>query len=849
MGIQSIALAALVLILSSCGGGDDSGTGETTVDSVAPIISALTTTVAATTASIQFDSNEAGTAYYIVQQGGSVPTVEQVKNATGNGGTIADSGSLTIRVGSNTGNLVNLTAETTYMLYVMGEDSAGNQSTVGSIEITTALIDTTPPILSALSATVTGTTATLKFSSDETGTAYFLAQIGGSEPTAEQVKTGSGNGGTVSSTGSSAVSVGVNTVNLTGLEAITAHTLYLMVEDAVGNQSTVSSIGITTALIVEQHWITGQGPFGGLINSMVIDSQGRLFVATGDSGCNGYSCGRNGIFRSTDAGVTWSAANEGLTNVHVNSLAINSVDEIFSGTYFGGVFKSIDGGNNWNRVSTGLPSSAIVDAIAIDSTDTVFAGLRSGEIFRSNDGGANWEESFSGGGGSIISIFADSNDTIFMGTLSGAYESRDSGITWTRISEFGYAIVSSFMQTQSGELLSGTTHGVFRSTNGGLSWSLSAAGLPELFPRGITIIQASNGELVAGTQEYGFYRSVDGGINWVVTGIDSPRLKIVELQRSPSDELFAATDGGVLHSIDNGAIWSYRNEGLANSIVKATIVSTDGLVYAGSGAGVARSTDLGLTWSSVSQGLPRASGVSALIELPSGDLLAGTESTEVYKSIDNGASWQPLGNLPAATGSVTAIGWNSQGTLFLTTSYGINATGAYRSTDGGGTWIAINNGIQDKDLKSLAVDAHDTLFAAGKGIYRSLDGGDSWQLVYNSDTKIVWDFALTSDAVLAATTGGVVQTTDGGASWSAVSGASRSWIQSMAISDTGDAYLGYFNLQPTSPSVGQYRYESGVLIPVDDLYADDVRLTPLSLAIGPDGRVYAGLSGGGVAVR
>ncbi len=248
MAFKSIALAASVLILFGCGdGGGDGDTGETTVDSVAPIISALTTTFAATTASIQLDSNEAGTAYYIAQQGGSAPTAEQVKDKTGNGGTIADSGSFTVSVGSNTGNLTNLTAETTYTIFVVVEDSAGNQSTVGSVEITTtSSIDTTAPILSSISATPSVTSAVLQFSSDEAGIVYFLAQIGGSEPTAAQVKSGGGNGGTVASTGSSAVSVGVNTVILTGLVASTSYTLYFMVEDVAGNPSIVGSTPITT---------------------------------------------------------------------------------------------------------------------------------------------------------------------------------------------------------------------------------------------------------------------------------------------------------------------------------------------------------------------------------------------------------------------------------------------------------------------------------------------------------------------------------------------------------------------------------------------------------------------------
>ena len=618
-------------------------------------------------------------------------------------------------------------------------------------------------------------------------------------------------------------------------------------DDGKGGSASLT-VAVTVTDVFEPppgSWVIGQGPYGGMINSLAIDSQGRLFAATGSSGCNGYSCGRNGIFRSTDGGATWSAANEGLTNLHVNSFAINSEDVIYAGTYFGGVFTSTDNGSTWAATNRGLPISSIVDVIAVDSSDTVYAGTRAGEIFRSFDNGENWEE-LSSSLGSISSIFIDSNDTIFAGSFSSAWRSTTGGDSWTQMLQFRGTWVASLMETQSGELLAGTTHGVLRSTDGGFNWDLSSLGFP-VFPNVSSVIQASNGDLIASTRDHGFYLSLDGGVNWMVTGINSPRLRIFELQRSPANLLYAASDGGVLRSDDDGTSWAYSNENLANAIVKAVLVATDGSIFAGSGSGVARSNDLGLSWTNTSQGLPRSYGISALFELPDMDFLAGSEVSEVYRSLDLGNSWQLLGTLPGASNPVTAFARDSQGTLFATTGSGSSGSGVFRSIDGGATWTAINTGVQNTNLQSIVVGVNDTLIAAGRGVYRSVDSGANWQLVFTGN-HTVWGLAVTAGAVFAASSQGVFHSTDGGINWSAVPGAPQVWVQSIAVNNTGDVYLGFFRQQPTSPSIGQYVYDSGVFAPVDDVF-DTVRLTPLSLALGPAGRVYAGLSGGGVAVR
>jgi hypothetical protein len=92
-----------------------------------------------------------------------------------------------------------------------------------------------------------------------------------------------------------------------------------------------------------------------------------------------------GVFRSTDYGNTWAAANTGLTNLRVYALAINSSipATLYAGTDAGGVFKSSDSGTTWAAANTGVPKLKVY-ALALDPTGatTLYAGLEYGSVWQ-----------------------------------------------------------------------------------------------------------------------------------------------------------------------------------------------------------------------------------------------------------------------------------------------------------------------------------------------------------------------------------------------------------------------------------------------------------------------------------
>lgn len=109
-----------------------------------------------------------------------------------------------------------------------------------------------------------------------------------------------------------------------------------------GLVSVVSLVWIGQAIAGANQW-TPVGPYrhGGLVTALAIDPQAPRTVYAGTN---------SGLFRSTDAGGTWAAVNDGFTSSIIFDVAIDPVttSTVYAVvSYPGGVFKSTDSGRGW----------------------------------------------------------------------------------------------------------------------------------------------------------------------------------------------------------------------------------------------------------------------------------------------------------------------------------------------------------------------------------------------------------------------------------------------------------------------------------------------------------------------
>lgn len=165
----------------------------------------------------------------------------------------------------------------------------------------------------------------------------------------------------------------------------------------------------------------------------------------------------SGVLVTGNGGLSWSANNDGIaneqsevctvepsdacfhTNLEVNTLGIDATNPsiIYTSLSARGVFKSSDAGTSWTTVSNGL-ANTFVTAIAVDPTagDRVYVGTQAG-VFRTLDAGSVWKPAVTGLGEiEITALVIDPNtpDTLYVGTAdAGIFKSTNRGDAWTAI--------------------------------------------------------------------------------------------------------------------------------------------------------------------------------------------------------------------------------------------------------------------------------------------------------------------------------------------------------------------------------------------------------------------------------
>lgn len=147
----------------------------------------------------------------------------------------------------------------------------------------------------------------------------------------------------------------------------------------------------------------------------------------------------DGVYRSTDAGLTWERPPETFTNVQVTSLAFLSdgVDgPMLAGSATAGLYRSLDGGASWTFVDSGMPRGegqvirALAASPAFETDRTAFAAAESG-VWVSRDGGASWTKT--SGPASPRTLAVSPSFGTDRTVLADGYLSTDGGATWARM--------------------------------------------------------------------------------------------------------------------------------------------------------------------------------------------------------------------------------------------------------------------------------------------------------------------------------------------------------------------------------------------------------------------------------
>ncbi len=316
-----------------------------------------------------------------------------------------------------------------------------------------------------------------------------------------------------------------------------------------------------------------------------------------------------GVWKTTNAGVTWSPIFDTEPVASIGAIAISPSNPkiIYVGTgetdirsdlgSGNGVYKSTDGGQTWKNI--GLHDTRQIARIVVNpaNPDVVYVGALGYAygpndergVYKSTDGGATWSrvlfKDANTGVADLAMAFA--NPDILFATLwnthrppwstyapidgpgSGLYRSLDAGATWTELKGHGLpdgnwgragVTVSPDGKRVYALIDAGNKSGLYRSDDGGNTWTLANAdkrltsrawyfNWPTIDPNNPDVVYIPNVAL---------YRTEDGGksISIVRGAPGGDDYHALWVDPKNSDRMILLTDQGATISVDYGKTWS-----------------------------------------------------------------------------------------------------------------------------------------------------------------------------------------------------------------------------------------------------------------------------------------------------
>jgi photosystem II stability/assembly factor-like uncharacterized protein len=524
---------------------------------------------------------------------------------------------------------------------------------------------------------------------------------------------------------------------MTWAEISSFYTLSLAIDPANSNRIFAGTFGPTGANNVCRSvdggasWTCSalESWFGSGVSAIVVDPGNGDVVYAATAG--DFDNPGRGIFKSTDAGATWTNISTTSFYAEVSCLVMNPSDPdvLLAGTTFGGfapqgILKSVDAGATWTQSSTGLPDYIGVYDMAIDplQPDIVYVATSDG-FYRSVNEGADWTRMSSAPGFvNTVDLCASMPNVMCLATGGGVFVSNDTGATFTQLGAPPSDMMSIVVDQGNGNVLYATGRGTFKSLNRGASWSdLSFVSLGTVIrqdPNNRQVLYLGNFYFGPTTPNSWIQKTSNGGSTWPVVLRDVAVNDIV-VARSNSAVVyaggFAKRDvGGVFKSADAGAHWTTMAGIPTNSI--AVHPGNAAVVYLGGDTGLFKSIDGGATWLPIQNGLDQPSSGHVLeVQIDPGQpqtVYCGTSIQGVFKSLDGGINWTHLTS-PLTDCRAIAIDPIDTHVVYASSWRGVVCV----TVDGGEQWQQLGTAMVGGENLVLDPTDRDVLYSALDGIW------------------------------------------------------------------------------------------------------------------------------------
>jgi photosystem II stability/assembly factor-like uncharacterized protein len=616
----------------------------------------------------------------------------------------------------------------------------------------------------------------------------------------------------------------------------------------------------------------GPRPITGEYWSGNANAAGRVscvLVHPGNANLVYIAAAQGGVWKTVNGGASWTPLTDRLSSLssgwltfdpsNANVLYYGTGEQHYSGdSFYGdGLFRSNDAGATWTKIASKSQVGSYIARVLVDpaATNRLLVASDLG-VMRSVNGGSTWSAVWSGGPDDWANdlVFHPTNSQVLYAAIfgQGVYRSTNGGDTWTLLAgglpaptsfyrvnlaiapSNGLVLYASFVDTGDNLL------GMYRTTDGGTNWTHLTTTPNYMVGQGsydnCMIVDPTNPSIFyaggvfpydPGVGDAGVIKTVDGGATWsdITFGIDGSQVHPDQqaMAFAPDGALWLANDGGVWKTTNGGQTWINRNSNLAlTQFYKFGIHPTDPnqliagtqdngtLIYLGntawpqleSGDGgpcgydmqspnltystyifmwylerwnnYAFDTDVTGPWQAIGD---RASFCNGPLVYDSNYLrtwLAGTY--RVWKTADDGANWTDISPDLTDGGVLRSI---SAVPGVPNAYYASSTDGVVHYTDNGGaTWARRSTGLPVAFLPDVVVGPNNSQLAytcarqpsAGR-VFKTANAGVTWTDITGnlptnlSPHSLAVDFRFEPDKLYLGTDYGIWTSVDGGAHW------------------------------------------------------------------------------------
>ena len=309
-----------------------------------------------------------------------------------------------------------------------------------------------------------------------------------------------------------------------------------------------------------------------------------------------------GLWKTTDGGSTWSSNTDHLATLGVSAIVVDHTNP--SVVYFGsgdrdasdapglGVYKSTDAGATWTQSNSGMGNRTVGELVMDPNNNSILIAATNGGVYRSTNGGTSWSQSISGNF-KDLKLHPTNSSIVYATTGGNLYKSTNNGVSFS-LSMTGIPSGKSRLAIGVSPAAPNTVYvlaaqgsvygGLFKSTDSGATFTTQST-TPNImdystngsgnsgqawYDMCIAVHPTNASEVYVGGVNV--FKSTNSGTTWTINAhwVGSGGASAVHadqhiLRYSPAGKLYVGNDGGVYHKGTSNENWTDISSGLAIS--------------------------------------------------------------------------------------------------------------------------------------------------------------------------------------------------------------------------------------------------------------------------------------------